>query len=138
MFVSYNSRDYDWVQDKLLPLLEEHGVTYCIHSRDFEVGRPVLENMIDSVYRSKQMVAVLSKNYMSSSFCKEELSIASFKSENAREQSLIGIRIDDITKAKLPKDFRKKTFLDYNDREEQKVWDKRLIKHLKLKSPASV
>lgn len=94
----------------------------------------MITNMIDSVYTSKHVVAILSHNYMSSSFCQEELSIASCKSKKEKEPSLIVIRIDNICRKRIPKILRKKTFLDYIDKEEQKTWEKRLIKHLKLKS----
>ena len=132
VFVSYNSRDLDWVQDKLLPLLDDNGVRYCVHSRDFEVGKSVVENMVDCVYSSQQVVAILSNNYMASSFCKEELHIAEGKSKHENKCSLVVIRIDDIDCKKLPKQLRKKTFLDYNDEQEKEVWEERLLAHLKL------
>lgn len=132
VFVSYNSQDYDWVEDKLLSLFDIHGVRYCIHSRDFEVGKPVVENMVDCVYTSQQVVAVISKNYMASSFCQEELHIAECKSKHENSCSLVAIRIDDINCKKLPKQLRKKTFLDYNDEQEKEVWEARLLSHLKL------
>lgn len=92
----------------------------------------MVTNMIDSVYKSKHIVAVLSENYMSSSFCREELSIALFKCDKEKQPSLVAIRIDKLCWARIPKNLRNKTFLDYNEKEERKNWEKRLIKHLKL------
>lgn len=133
VFVSYSTLDLDWVQEKLLSFFDSYGVSYCIHSRDFEVGKTVVDNMIDCVYTSKLVIAVMSENYMASSFCREELSIAESKIKQENNNSLILIRIDDISFKKIPKLFRKKTFLDYNDEEGEKVWEQRLLTHLKLK-----
>lgn len=130
VFVSYNSRDFEWVHKKLLSFLDNHGVKYCIHSRDFEVGKTVVANMIDSVYTSKQVIAVISRNYMASSFCREELSIAVGKIQQENNNSLFVIRIDDINCKALPKLLRKKTFLDYNDEEARKAWKQRLLDHM--------
>ena len=130
VFVSYCGRDFSWVQDNLLPLLDTYQLKYCIHTRDFEVGKPILHNMADSVFGSRVTVAVISSSYMTSKFCQEELSMAVCKSMAANRPSLLAIRIDSVSRKKLPKNLRRTTFLDYIDSTEQQTWDRRLIKHL--------
>ena len=86
--------------------------------------------MADSVFGSRVTVAVISSSYMTSKFCQEELSMAVCKSMAANRPSLLAIRIDSVSRKKLPKNLRRTTFLDYIDSTEQQTWDRRLIKHL--------
>ena len=130
MFITFSGKDFGWVKAKLLPLLEKHGIQYCIHNRDFELGRAILDNMADSVYTSKKVLAVMSKNYMASKYCRGELEMALYRSTEMGDSSLIVIRIDNIAKDKLPKSLRNRTFLDYYDVTERKTWGQRIIKHL--------
>jgi len=55
LFISYSSKDFGWVTDNLISILEKHSIDYSIHSRDFEIGIPIVQNMADSVYGSRQV-----------------------------------------------------------------------------------
>ena len=55
LFVSFSGSDFHWVNDKLMPLLEKEQIKYCIHHRDFEVGKALIDNIADSVYNSKKV-----------------------------------------------------------------------------------
>ena len=131
VFVTFSSQDLNWVTKELLPLLEKHKLNYCIHDRDFEIGKPVVDNMADSVYTSRKVLAVMSRNYMSSKFCRGELEMALYRSTEMGDSSVIVMRIDNIDRSKLPKALRNRTFLDHHDLTERKTWEERLIKHLK-------
>ena len=131
MFVSYSGRDFSWVQEHFLPLLDSYHLKYCIHSRDFEPGKPVLQNMADSVFGSHVTVAIISSNYVTSKFCQEELNMAVCKNKAEKlPSSVLAVRIDSINRKKLPKILRRTTFLDYVDSNERQTWDRRLMKHL--------
>ena len=41
----------------------------CLHTRDFEVGKSIIENIADAIDTSKKVVLVLSKNYTRSQWC---------------------------------------------------------------------
>ena len=131
VFVTYSNKDFEWVDRELIPLLEEHHVKYIIHSRDFELGKPIVENMADSIYKSRKVVVVLSRNYISSSFCMEELGMARQRSIDNGDTSVIAISIEKFKKNEIPKALRGFTFLDYADEEERKIWRTRLLKQLR-------
>ena len=130
VFVSYSTKDLNWVRDKLIPVLEKYYLKYCIHSRDFEIGKAILDNMADSVYGSRKVLAVVSRNYMSSKFCRGELDMAIYRNIEKEDSSLVVIRLDGINTKDFPKALRSKTFLDYFDNREREHWTERLINHL--------
>lgn len=131
VFVTFSSQDLNWVKKELLPLLDKHKLKYCIHDRDFQAGKPVVDNMAESVYTSRKVLAVMSHNYMSSKFCRGELEMALYRSTEMGDSSVIVVRIDGVDRSKLPKALRNRTFLDHHDFTERKNWEERLIKHLK-------
>ncbi|EDO37427.1 predicted protein, partial [Nematostella vectensis] len=113
VFITYSGKDYRWVRDELIPVLEANDIRYSIHCRDFEIGKAILDNMAEFIYKSRKIIAVMSTNYMSSRFCRGELEMALYRSTEMSDTSLILIRIDSVSKRKLPKSIRNRTFLDY-------------------------
>ena len=128
VFVSYSSKDYDWVKDNLQPLFDGSNIEYIIHSRDFIPGKAFFDNMADSVYSSRKVIFVMSKNYLSSGFCKDEMDMALFRAaRNDENGSLIVVKIDDVKPQEIPKSLRHKTFIDYTSKEETTTWKKRIL-----------
>uniref|UniRef100_A0A3Q4GNK4 Toll-like receptor 3-like n=1 Tax=Neolamprologus brichardi TaxID=32507 RepID=A0A3Q4GNK4_NEOBR len=77
-FISYNTHDEPWVIDKLLPKLEgEQGWRLCLHHRDFEPGRPIIDNITDAIYGSRKTICVISRKYLESEWCSREIQAAS-------------------------------------------------------------
>lgn len=130
VFITFSSKDLHWVQSELIPLIEKHNLNYCIHHRDFEPGKTIVDNMADSVYKSRHILAVLSKNYMSSTFCRGELDMAIGRNTQMKDSSLIAIRVDEIEKKRLPKALRSQMFLDLFEHAEKDVWESQLTKEL--------
>ncbi|XP_031556786.1 hemicentin-1-like isoform X2 [Actinia tenebrosa] len=133
VFITFSSKDFLWVKTELIPLIEKHNLNYCIHNRDFQPGKNIVDNMADSVYNSRRILAVLSKNYMSSTFCRGELDMALCRNTLRNDSSLIAIRVDEIEKKRLPKALQGNTFLDYYNDQEKNLWEIRLAKQLALK-----
>ncbi|KAK3094129.1 hypothetical protein FSP39_024480 [Pinctada imbricata] len=76
-FVIYPEEDSDFVHDKLLPKLEnENNLRVCIHPRDFQPGKSIIENIVESIANSKRVFAVISQNFNQSKWCNFELLIA--------------------------------------------------------------
>ena len=131
VFVTYSRNYFSWVDRELLRLLRENQVNYCVDHEHFELGKAVVENIAESVYQSRKVLAVWSGSYASSKYCKQELDYAIQRSFQNSDCSVIVIRLDRTDRKQLPKPLRAKTFLDYSDSVERQGWEKRLIKHLK-------
>ena len=127
VFVSYSSKDYDWVKEFLLPVFDNNNVNYTIHSRDFKPGKAFLDNMADSVYTSRKVILVMSANYLSSGFCKDEMHMALYRSAELDDASLILVKIDNTKIKDIPKSLRHKTFIDLTSREEVTTWQNRIL-----------
>lgn len=121
---------------ELLPLFNNNQVKYCVDHLHFELGKAFLESMVEGLYKSRKVLAVWTKNYAASKYCKQELDYALQRSFERSNSAVIVIRIDDTDRRQLPKALRAKTFLGHSDSAERKGWEKRLIKHLKVKSCA--
>ena len=121
VFVSYSSHDFGWV-DSLCQMLEQppFNLTVCLHQRDWELGRSVVDNMVDSVYCSHKTLIIVSKNYVRSDYCMQELQIAmhsEIASELVRRERIVLIKIDDVSMHCLPRIIRQKSYLDCSDPE---------------------
>lgn len=73
-FISYSHREPDksWVRNKLLPALEQAGLSVCIDFKSFQPGKLLIKEIERSVEQSNYTLAVLSSNYLSSSFAELE------------------------------------------------------------------
>ncbi|XP_039982653.1 toll-like receptor 13 [Xiphias gladius] len=76
-FISYNTHDEPWVIRELLPKLEgEQGWRVCLHHRDFEPGKPIVDNITDAIYGSRKTICVISRRYLESEWCSREIQVA--------------------------------------------------------------
>lgn len=91
-----------------------------------------MENIADSVYNSRKVLAVISKNFMESKFCREELEMALYRCTEMADSSLILIRVDNVDHKRLPKTLRRRTFIDYSCAMERGIWEERLLKHVEF------
>ena len=82
------------------------------------------------MYSSRKVLAVMSKNYLDSKFCRGELEMALYRSKIAQEGSLLVVRIDGIKKKKMPKALREQTFVDYHNDKDRGSWEKKLMRFL--------
>ena len=130
LFISYSSKDFGWVTESLISILEKHSIDYSIHSRDFEIGRPIVQNMADSVYGSRQVLIVLSENYLASNFCREELHMAVQRGMDAGDSSLIFVMIKNLKKEKLPAALRKKRLLDFDKHKKKQDWEEKILREI--------
>ena len=132
-FIIYNHEDRHWMKKQLLPLLEEkHHLTCCIHYKDFIPGKPIRDNMADSVYTSYKVIALFSNNFVKSNCCMYELDVAVNRLVQRRDNSLAIIRIDGADWKHLPAEVRDRCSIDYHYPQERPFWRKRLLKFLNL------
>ena len=102
-YVSYSGSDYKWVLDTLRVRLENHDPPFklCLHDRDFVVGAPIEENILNSINQSKRMLMVLSRNFLKSEWCLLEFRAAHRKVLKDRVNYLIIILFDDVDMAEV-------------------------------------
>ncbi|KAM9337151.1 uncharacterized protein ABDE67_018456 [Symphorus nematophorus] len=101
-FVSYNTHDEPWVIRELLPKLEaERGWRLCLHHRDFEPGRSIIDNITDAIYGSRKTICVISHRYLDSEWCSKEIQVASFRLFDEQKDVLILVFLEDIPNSLL-------------------------------------
>lgn len=72
VFISYSSKDKEWVRDVLLPRIEQAGLKAFIDFRDFTRGAPSIKEMERGVGDCRKTLLILSPDYISSEWCEIE------------------------------------------------------------------
>ncbi|XP_014908291.1 toll-like receptor 21 [Poecilia latipinna] len=120
-FISYNFSDEEWVMNQLLPNLEGNGSSFklCLHHRDFEVGRYIVDNIVTAVYSSRKTICVVSKNFLRSEWCSLEIQLASYRLFDEHRDVLLLVFLEPISERQLSSYHRmrkvmlKKTYLQW-------------------------
>ncbi|XP_041665209.1 toll-like receptor 13 isoform X2 [Cheilinus undulatus] len=101
-FISYNVEDEAWVYREMLPVLEgEQGWRLCLHHRDFQPGKPIIENITDAIYSSRKTICVISRSYLQSEWCSREIQMASFRLFDEKKDVLILLFLEEIPSHQL-------------------------------------
>ncbi|KAM4016150.1 uncharacterized protein ACNLHF_002601 [Anomaloglossus baeobatrachus] len=141
-FVSYNTRDEDWVYKTMLPMLERcpssKGLRLCLHHRDFQLGRYIVDNIVDSIHNSRKTLCVVSRSYLESEWCSLEMQLASYKLFDEMRDVLVLIFLEDIptrelsTYHRMRKVMLKKTYITWpTEPDAQKLFWAKVRKALK-------
>ena len=117
----------------LIPIIERKhdGFECCVHYRDFVVGVPFRENTVNSVYKSRKTIAVVSKNFFNSNYSGSEMDYALHRLMERKDDSVVVIKLDDVDRGKLPKELRKRSYIDYPKTVEKDHWERKLVNCLK-------
>ncbi|KAG7231271.1 hypothetical protein INR49_012102 [Caranx melampygus] len=111
-FISYNTHDELWVIQELLPKLEgDQGWRLCLHHRDFEPGKPIIDNITDAIYGSRKTICVISRKYLESEWCSREIQVASFRLFDEQKDVLILVFLEDIPACELSPYYRMRKLL---------------------------
>ena len=89
VFISYSSKDEEWVVNTLLPRVEQAGVKASIDFRDFKPGRSALFNMQDAVRHSRHTLLVLTENWFGSQWTLFESVLGATKDPAGLQQRTI-------------------------------------------------
>ncbi|XP_029959220.1 toll-like receptor 21 [Salarias fasciatus] len=102
-FVSYNSSDEQWVMEQLLPNLEGNGSSFklCLHHRDFELGRAIVDNIVSAVYSSRKTICVVSRSFLQSEWCSLEMQLASYRLFDEHRDVLLLVFLEKISDRQL-------------------------------------
>lgn len=106
-FVVYCDEDTEWVVSKFLKTVEnENGEKLCIHHRDFEVGKLIVDNIAENIAQSKKIILVMSAPMIQSEWCQFEIRLALRKFLNDGDGSLIIIMLENVLKKDMPQSLR--------------------------------
>ncbi|XP_039676808.1 toll-like receptor 13 [Perca fluviatilis] len=119
-FISYNVDNEAWVYQEMLPALEgEQGWRLCLHHRDFQPGKPIVENITDAIYGSRKTICVITRRYLQSEWCSREIQMASFRLFDEQKDVLVLLFLEEIPAHQLSPYYRmrklvkKRTYLSW-------------------------
>ena len=72
VFISYSSKDKDWVRGELLKRIEHAGLKAFIDYRDFKRGAPSIKEMERGVIECRKTLLILTPNYVESGWTEIE------------------------------------------------------------------
>ena len=77
-FISCTREGAKWAKRYLLPILEneETGLKFCVAQRDFIVGKTIIDNIIDTITKSRKTILLIDPTFVESKWCNEELLIS--------------------------------------------------------------
>ncbi|XP_028452747.1 toll-like receptor 13 [Perca flavescens] len=111
-FISYNVDDEAWVYQEMLPALEgEQGWRLCLHHRDFQPGKPIIENITDAIYGSRKTICVITRRYLQSEWCSREIQMASFRLFDEQKDVLVLLFLEEIPAHQLSPYYRMRKLL---------------------------
>jgi hypothetical protein len=91
VFISYSHYDRVWVQETLLPQLQQAGLRVCIDYRDFIIGTPTLINIEQAVDTSRHTLIVLTPAWVESEWTQLESLLVGTADPAARQRRLISL-----------------------------------------------
>ena len=106
-FVIYCDEDSDFVHDTLVQKLENDNKYHlCIHVRDFDVGRFIVDNIVEHMKDSRHAIVVVSRAFCQSKWCKFELIIAHDRLLSNEFASLLVVMLEELDCKHMSKDLR--------------------------------
>ncbi|KAM4611823.1 toll-like receptor 2 [Polymixia lowei] len=142
-FVSYSERDASWVENFLVPEMEEsrenpeggnsedpRPLSLCLHKRDFLPGHWIVDNIMSAMERSRRTIFILSEHFVRSDWCRYELDFSHFRlfDKTAGGDVAILILLEPLSRDDVPKRFYKlrklmgsTTYLEWPQEEERRA-----------------
>ncbi len=111
VFISYSSRDFDFVQ-RLTQDLEREGVGFWIDRRQLAVGDSIVEGIARGLDESTDLVVVLSKASLESRWVQTEMGSTLMQALGGKDIRVLPVLVDDVSPPSLMShikyaDFRK-------------------------------
>jgi len=112
VFVSYSSKDKEWVRGELLQRIEKAGLRAFIDFRDFTRGAPSIKEMERGVIECRKTLLILTPDYISSEWCEIESIMAHALGPANRDLRLIPLL---KTPCDKPPRLASLTYIDFTD-----------------------
>ena len=132
-FVSYNKDDLTWVIGCLRNVLEhKNELKLCLHDRDWLAGVDIVENIQQSIERSRKVVLIITNAFARSNWCQLELTMAQHRLFSEDRDNLILVMKEKILDCnmtpRLALQLKTQTYIEWDESEMgQKVFWKRLV-----------
>ena len=130
MFVCYSSKNREWVQSTLLANLRAQHFETFIDFRDFEIGLPIHQNIVNGIYGSRKTIFVLSKDSLKSYYARTELSQALAAERQTRHRVIVIL----YERCKVPEEISDTVYLDWTDEEKRENFWRKLYDALRKPS----
>ena len=52
---------------------QDTGLKFCVAQRDFLVGKTIIDNIMDTISKSRKTILLVDETFMESEWCQEEL-----------------------------------------------------------------
>lgn len=112
VFISYRTKERDWVRRELLPQLEKYGLKVCIDYRDFRPGQPVVDELERAVTTSRKTLLILTAEYSASGWTAlENQMLQAFDAEQQQHRLIPLIK----ERCELPLRIRYITYVNFID-----------------------
>lgn len=132
LFISYSTKDRDWVQAELLAPLEAARVKVCIDYRDFAPGATILGEIERGLDESRKTVLVFSPHYLRSEWTAlENLILQTDSPVNRDGRFLIILKAP----CELPRRLKPFIYVDFTRPDEQSYAWERLFRFLDIPIP---
>lgn len=110
-FVSYTPADLHWVTHELIPNLEESTsedihFRLCISDRDFLPGRFIVDNIHESIERSKKAMFLVTEAFLNSEWNEFELNMSQVKLFDDRKDMIILVFLEKLRRDDIPRTLR--------------------------------
>lgn len=128
IFISYSSKDKEWVRNWLLSQLESNGLHAHIDFRDFEIGQPSLVNMERAVEECAKTLLVLTPNYVQSEFTNFEALMLQVGDPIGLRKKILPLL---LVNCALPKRLAIFTYADFRNENERPMQLERLVRQVK-------
>ncbi|XP_063073796.1 toll-like receptor 13 [Engraulis encrasicolus] len=134
-FVSYSGRDERWVVESLLPNLEQRGPPFlrlCLHTRDFQLGKDIVENITDGLYQSRRTLCLVSRHFLRSNWCSLEMRLGTYRLQAEHRDVLILVFLEKIPSNllsahhRLARLVKTRTYMEWpqDPAQQQAFWDR--------------
>eukprot|EP00058_Branchiostoma_floridae_P010003 XP_002595491.1 hypothetical protein BRAFLDRAFT_69123 [Branchiostoma floridae] len=125
-FIIYSRDNEDVVYNKLIPFFKKNNIKYCEHQEHFDLGKNIFDNVNTCITCSRRVVAVLSRSFFDSGYCKMDLDAArgyAASSGYSLQDFLISIKITDFVFPNKYSDISNSTYADLSeDVNDERKW----------------
>jgi hypothetical protein len=91
VFISHSKADQEWVDEWLLPRLEQAGLRVAVDYRDFIIGMPRIKNIERAVEHSRRTIVVLTPAWLDSEWNAFEALLLRTMDPAARQRKLLPV-----------------------------------------------